>query len=419
MKIYYFSPFDILRPRTNQISDTRLCEGFAENGCDVELIVPYVYRKDNLKKHEILEYYGVRTAYKIKILKTFFRETTPDSIKLSTTCLYGVFVIIRILLRNLLHLAEVVIMSRNANLLIMPVFLKKLFRLQNGPKVISWVHEVVPKKSHSWVYRNADGVVGTNSTCVEDLFEKLHLPSHKLAVSLNPITEFQIQNVMDKAAARKALNLNCGKPLIVYTGKLFMQQKEAEYILEAARQCPNFQFLLTGGKPNVVEYYKNWCAQRNIHNVLFTGFLNNYTEVRYYQFAADVLVSYYSAKEHDVRYNLPNKICEYMLTRNPIVTCNFPAVKDTLNAANAIFVEPENPDSLVQGIRKAVENKKEATRLAEQAFQDVKEMTFKKRTKLLLDFFQALSFNSENRQQIFRHAETQSPSAALNSPAKG
>jgi len=409
MKIYYFSPFDILRPRTNQISDTHLCEGFAENGCDVELIAPYVYRKDNVKKHRILEYYGVRTAYKIKILKTFFRETTPDSIKLSITCLYGFGVIIRLLLSNVLHLGDVVVMSRNANLLLMPVFLKKMLRLQNGPKVICWVHEVVPKKSHSWVYRNADGVVGTNSAIVEDLLEKLHLPSNNLAVSMNPIAESQIQHVMAKAAARKVLNLNCSKPLIVYTGKLFIKQKEAEYILEAARQCPNFKFLLTGGKPNVIEYYKNWCAERNIHNVIFTGFLNNYTEVRYYQFAADVLVSYYSAQEHDVRYNLPNKICEYMLTRNPIVTCSFPAVKDTLNAANAIFVEPENPASLVQGIRMAVENKEEATRIAEQAFQDVKEMTFKKRTKLLLDFFQTLNFNSENLRRISKRAENRSP----------
>lgn len=73
MKVYYFSPFDILRPRTNQISDMRLCEGFAENGCDVELIVPYCYRRDNISRDIIFDYLASRLLFELKYLELFFR----------------------------------------------------------------------------------------------------------------------------------------------------------------------------------------------------------------------------------------------------------------------------------------------------------------------------------------------------------
>ncbi len=50
MNIVYFSPYDILRPRTNQVSDIRFCEAFVENNCQVNLLVPQVERDDNLPK---------------------------------------------------------------------------------------------------------------------------------------------------------------------------------------------------------------------------------------------------------------------------------------------------------------------------------------------------------------------------------
>lgn len=388
IRIYYFSPYDILRPRTNQISDVRLCEGFAENNYNVELIFPYVYRKDNLKKGEIFDCYGVKTPYKLTMLKTPFWNNIPRTIMVSLMFLYNFFVIFRILLCNIASLTDVVIMSRSVDLLIPVILLKKLLQLFEGPKVISWAHELKFKKRYLWVYRNVNGIAATNSAVINDLYEKLQIPSEKLAVSLNPITENQLRNIIDREDARKKLNLNVNdRPLVVYTGKLYIGQKEAEYILKAAHQLPDYNFLLTGGKPHVVEYYDKWCRERKISNVLFTGYLYDYNKIKYYQFVADVLVSYYTQRDHLVKYNLPQKIAEYMLTHNAIVTPDYPATRDILNDSNAIFVKPENLGSLIQGIRHAVENKEYSNRKARQAFQDVQEMTFKKRTKILLDFF--------------------------------
>ncbi len=79
-----------------------------------------------------------------------------------------------------------------------------------------------------------------------------------------------------------------------------------------------------------------------------------------------------------------------MLTGNPIVTPDFPATRDVLHSQNAIFVEPENVDSLVEGIRRAAEDKKLIAEIRQRLQQEIPQLTFKKRTKMLIDFFNTL-----------------------------
>jgi hypothetical protein len=71
------SPYDLLRPRANQISDVRFCEGFARNGADVELIVPSVGRPDNVPEHQIFPAYGVETPFRLTVMRTPLRESSP------------------------------------------------------------------------------------------------------------------------------------------------------------------------------------------------------------------------------------------------------------------------------------------------------------------------------------------------------
>jgi glycosyltransferase involved in cell wall biosynthesis len=390
MKVYYFSIYDVFRARTNQISDIRLCEGLVQAGCEVEMITPYVYRRDNIKKNEVFDIYGVETPFRLSTLKTPFVDDMPPYVMLPLLLLYVAFSCLRIWLMNAARLSDVVIMSRSTDMLIPALLLKKALFTRNAPLVVCWAHEIVFRKRYKWVYRTADGVVGTNSAITEDMHRKLGISNTQLAITLNPISERQLSNRLTREDARARLNLSFTKPLIVYTGKLYIGQKEAEYILDAARRLPEYQFLLTGGKEHVVKYYRDYCQRREIQNVTLVGFLKNYDEVQYYQFAADVLVSYYTSTDHMTRYNLPNKMCEYMLAQNPIVTCDFPATRDVLNRKNAIFVAAENADALAQGIRLAVEDRKLAKNVAERAFQDVQSMTFRIRAEKLSQFFRDL-----------------------------
>ncbi|MFM7217727.1 MAG: glycosyltransferase, partial [Bacteroidota bacterium] len=162
------------------------------------------------------------------------------------------------------------------------------------------------------------------------------------------------------------------------------------YIFEAASLCPDYIFLFTGGRTSAVSEVQKHCTLLGLKNVRFTGFMNDSTQVRYYQLAADVLVSYYTAKDHMVEYNYPQKINEYFTTGNPVVTPDFPATRDIVNNRNAIFVLPDNPTDLARGIRLAVEDRDSADKIARQALVDMKELTFEKRTAELLRFAEGL-----------------------------
>ncbi|MGB0390743.1 MAG: glycosyltransferase [Salibacteraceae bacterium] len=381
IRTFYFAPFDILRSRTNQISDIRFCEGLVQNGCDLTLIAPYVYRKDNLSKNKVLDFYGVENKFKVRFLPTLFFNDVNGTINLLTIIILNSFLFLSLLISAVVSNKKLLIISRSPSILFPFLVLRKLFKKK--VKVVTWIHEIKTNKSHTYVYEKSDFLWGTNSAITNDLESKFGFPKSKIGITNNPITKSQANCYISKSDAREKVSIN-KSPLIVYTGKLFVGQLEAEYILNAAKLTPNYTYLLTGGKPNVLTYYKNWCSENNVSNVLFTGYLKDYNDLKYYQFSADVLVSYYTTKEHDVRYNFPQKIVEYMVTGNPIVTPNFEATQDVLNEQTAIFVEPENVKSLIEGIKKAVENRPLSESIGTTARNKAKNYTFKELLQPLL-----------------------------------
>ena len=114
--------------------------------------------------------------------------------------------------------------------------------------------------------------------------------------------------------------------------------------------------------------------------------------VRNYQLAGDVLVSYYTSNDHLIEFNYPQKINEYMSTGNPVITPDFPATRDVLNSNNVFFVAPDNETALANGIKFLIENPQVGARLASQAKEDIKALTFDSKTKELLSWAKKLAY---------------------------
>ena len=68
--VIYLSPYDLLRPRTNQVSDVRFAEGFSQNGIETHIIAPFVFRDDNISKQDLPAIYGLEADIKVHYLKT-------------------------------------------------------------------------------------------------------------------------------------------------------------------------------------------------------------------------------------------------------------------------------------------------------------------------------------------------------------
>lgn len=384
----YISPYDILRPRTNQLSDVRFCDGIAINNRKIYLIAPYVKRPDNININQIKEIYGTTGKTKIRILNTNFKHDVEGIISLVKILFLSYIEIIKISKEHDKD-TKFIVISRNLPLTTPLLFLQKAFKLKKY-FAIHWAHDFKVNKINKFSYKFCKYLIATNSSIIEDFCLLTKTRKDNTLVTSNPITEKQANESFSKIESRKITHLDkYNKNIIVYTGKLTLNfNKEINYILEAAKINNDMLFIFTGGKPQAVKFWESHCQKNNISNYLFTGYIPDYNLIKHYQRSADILISYYTNDGHDTRYNLPNKICEYMLSGNPIITPNFGATKDLLNESNCFFTKEESPVDLSNKIKEVIQNPINANKIATQALFDVRKNTFTNNTKILIDFIE-------------------------------
>jgi glycosyltransferase involved in cell wall biosynthesis len=388
-RIYFFSPFCILRNSTNRIFDMRMCDAFAGAGAKVVLTFPYFYMKENLRREEIFKAYGCKNKFELRMQRTPLSSKTRNAIRTFILFWAFTFSTLRILIENAGRLRKVVFVSRETIPLLPVLLLKKIFGRLIPVRVVIQLHELKEGRLHRWVYRHCSGLMPNVPLAGKVLHDRDEIPGKKILVMNAPMVDFSKTDV-SKEEARKKINYKDEKPLVVYTGKIGMKVAELNYLIDAASMLPEYIFKLTGGTEEVIQHYTEICRKREISNLSFTGFLSETTYVRYYQLAADVLVSYYNTKDHLVDFNYPQKIQEYISTHNPLVTPDFGATREVISGENAFIVEPHNAAALAGGIKLAVENKELSKQKAAAAFAASRKTTFDYRVNEFLSFFSSL-----------------------------
>jgi glycosyltransferase involved in cell wall biosynthesis len=389
MKIIYLTQYNILRPTTNRIFDMRLCDGFVSNGWSALKVAPFMRLKENIRRDEIRASYGLKNYFPVRIFWTPLHEDQHGLVNVLVLVSFYFFVSIGLILSNIGKLKKIFFVSRDPKILIPLVALRMIFTKKILPyKLVHVMPEVKKGKISHWVYRHMDGFLASNSVIRDECNRRFGIPSKKFELLIAPVPEFK--DDISKEQARRNIGYDSSKPLIVYTGKLGVGLAEIEYYLQAAAALPEYQFLIGGGRKAAVDAFKAECNKRNIDNILFPGFHNDSTFVRNYQLAADVLLSYYTSKDHNVGNSFPQKLTEYMTTGNPVVTPDYPATQDLITSENAFFVQPENTASLIAGIREAVENKALSSTRAGNAKEAVKTLTFENRCKLFIELMKKI-----------------------------
>jgi glycosyltransferase involved in cell wall biosynthesis len=397
-RVYLFSPYCLLRPTTNRIFDMRLCDGIAGHDVSVTAVYPYAYMRDNIPASYVSKAYGLRNPVQLRRLYTPLRENSFKLWRFLVLLVAFGISTFRIFAESVRHRGRTILISRDAKSLVPAIALRKITGGLVRVTVLYVASEVKKDKPiFRWVVRNADGVLAGVSAARDAIRRLYNLPEDRFMLLLAPVPDEL--PVCSKSDARIKIGYTRGRPLVVYTGKLGPEVAELRYILEAAKDLPEYDFLFTGGRPSAVEAVRKYASDKGLLNVLFTGFMDDSTVIRYYQLAGDVLVSYYTAKDHMVEYNYPQKVNEYLTTGNPVVTPDFPATKDVLSERNVIFVRPDDPKDLVRGIRLAIEDKELVGRITDQALRDIKEITFRQRAEELLRFAESLPTvrSKENR----------------------
>jgi glycosyltransferase involved in cell wall biosynthesis len=350
-------------PRTHSIAAIRLCAGLASQGHRVELVVPAI-ANSTPPASALFEKYDLQPTFGLSYLAV--GRTGGE---------YGPWALRRLVGRHVARALRSrgprIVISDGIRLILPYVVAGRLHarKLLTAP----WLHEFRGSRLERFASRNAACILATNSAILGDLASHGVSTRHTF-ITGNAVPRERIEFGLrcSKEDARRGLDLDEQIPVIAYTGKLYVGMKELEYLLAAAERLPECLFLFTGGQPPVVKNLDQQLRERGLENVRLAGMLSEPEQVRFYQRAADVLVTYYSVEDHPyARHYIPSKLAEYMSTGNLIVAADYPAVRDLLHPENSILVKPDDVTALVEALRLATGDRELAARLGKRAQQDI------------------------------------------------
>lgn len=318
-----------------------------------------------MEKGEIWALYGLEPLFHITELPTFVIEESwlEKTLFLQRLFWFGVY-FFWLFLRG----EEVVIYAKCYTAVLPPILLKKLFRTR-------WIilFEKPDWDEHHFLHRlvcqQVDGVVGINEFIREQVVQvydvaRSRTHTMKFYSDIDSFTE----SALSQEEARQKLALPQGQFLLLYTGKMYVGQKEIEWILETAVLQPDKLFVLVGGRKEVLAYYEAYCTTHGIPNVILRGFQP--LQVLYqYQQTADILLSYYENDFFSAYCRVPTKLANYVCAQKPIILADLPSQRAILSYELAWYAKPESPTDLAQTIEYVANHPAEARARAQALYQ--------------------------------------------------
>lgn len=245
-------------------------------------------------------------------------------------------------------------------------------------------HFVPPKGNFIFYFmmNRVDGIVALTRHMKKDL-ENNGIKT-KILIAPDGVDIERFSTNSDRLELRKRLNIPLNKHIIVYTGHLYSWKGIHTLALASGFLGENCLIIFIGGTEEDLKSFREKYGQNK--NILITGH-KNHSEIPDWLAIADVLVLPNSAKEDISKFHTsPLKLFEYMASSRSIVASDLPSIREVLNENNSVLVEPDNPEKLAEGIRKAIEDKELAGRITKKAREDVLNYSWTKRTARVLDF---------------------------------
>jgi glycosyltransferase involved in cell wall biosynthesis len=179
------------------------------------------------------------------------------------------------------------------------------------------------------------------------------IPPKKLLVLHDAICEDEFIENRDMLFERKKLNLPLDRKLVVYAGSLY-KNRGIENIIELAKLNKNPYFVVVGGPESQRIKYEKMAKNKNIKNILFTGYVSH-QKVLSYLFSSDILLMIWTNKVKTINYCSPLKVFEYMASGKIIIGYKFPTINEILtNNENAFLVPPGSVNELNFVLQKAL-----------------------------------------------------------------
>jgi len=375
MKISYVANIRIPTEMAHGIQVMKMCEAFAKNGAQIELIVPKRFSISDLGKRDPFEHYKVERIFKIK--KIFCLDLTPlnrflGPISFLTQALSFAFFAFLYLLFSKTN----IIYSRDRFSLLFVSFFKK--------NVILEAHQLHRSLFNSVLNKTKKIVVITNGL-KEDLVKR-GVDAKKIMIASDgmDLEDFRVSETSEEC--RKKLNLPQGRKVVLYTGHLYKWKGVETLALSSKFLDSGTLIVIVGGLKWYLTDFVKFIEKNNLGNVLSLGY-RYYNVMPYFLKASDCVVLTGTIKYGiSEKYTSPMKMFEYMASKRPIVASDLPSFREVLNEKNSVLVESDNPKAMAEGIKNILKNAQLAEKISEQAYKDVQKYTWDNRAKAILDF---------------------------------
>jgi glycosyltransferase involved in cell wall biosynthesis len=181
--------------------------------------------------------------------------------------------------------------------------------------------------------------------------------------------------------------------IVLYVGHLW-DWKGVDILIESlAYLPPDVSLRLVGGEEggDRTRKLKERCQELGVQDrVDFRGFVPHANIAQMYQ-EASCLVLPNNRTVMGGFFSSPMKVFEYMATGLPIVATDLPAIREVLrHEETAILAKPDDPMAMAAGIRRVVEDRALAAKVAARARIEVEEYTWERRAERLMRFFESL-----------------------------
>ena len=181
-------------------------------------------------------------------------------------------------------------------------------------------------------------------------------------------------------------------PVLVYAGHLY-PWKGVDLLVGAIARLPDVCAVVVGGHPaeTDLDRLRRLSERLGVQNrIEFTGLVAR-AEVPALLARASVLVLPTTSTPSASRYTSPLKMFEYLAVGKPIVASDLSAIREILvDGDNAVLVKPSDEDALVGGIRRVLDDRPLATRIASAAFDQAEAYSWDRRAERIETLLRAV-----------------------------
>jgi len=365
MKILYLSRALLPSEISNSLSIMRVCQAFADRGHEV-LLTGLASRK---KTTDPITYYGLRGGFKVLVFlvsRLWDNRFTQPFLIPGLVLAWKTRSIVKSFAPDIIYsrltLTELALIPRHLPIYYEMHSLSYLRGTRMQQSVFRWL--LRHKNVHRIVVTTELMAKLLQSELLDTDIKVAHLSAeHPVIVTDEMLTSFRSLNLQGENF----------KNHVGYTGYLdTIGLRGTEIICQTAAKMPATAFHIVGGEQEIVEHWRRYAEDYNIHgNIFFYGHRNP-SDMPLFLGCFDVVLA---PLQHKIAPRAPTgmnmsplKLPQYMSYKKAIVASDLPSHREVLtDGETALLVPPKDIDAWVSGIRLLLDDHERRTMLGNNA----------------------------------------------------